>query len=84
MSKSSTAVTISEEFRRVLKQCGLLGFFVECAYVHRAGYMHWITTPARRETRAQRIQQAATRLAVQRAEVLWSNGQTNTPGRRSA
>jgi hypothetical protein len=38
--------------------------------VHRAGYLHWIAAPARRETRRQRIQQAVMRLAAQRAELL--------------
>ena len=70
MTESLTALSIPEDFRQALKQCGLLGFFTDCAYVHRADYLRWITTPVRKETRRLRIQQAAMRLAAQRAEVL--------------
>ena len=84
MKESSTTLSIPADFRRALTQCGLLGFFIECAYVHHTGYLRWIAAPARRETRAQRIQQAVMRLAAQRAEMLLSSGQKGTPGRRSA
>jgi len=83
MSESSTALPIPADFRQALKHCGLLGFFTECAYVHRAGYLRWITTPARPETREQRIQQAVMRLAAQRAEVLLA-GAVRQEARRSA
>jgi uncharacterized protein YdeI (YjbR/CyaY-like superfamily) len=73
-------LSIPADFRQALKQCGLLGFFVECAYVHRAGYLRWIAAPVRRETRRERIQQAVMRLAAQRAEVLMASLET----RRSA
>jgi uncharacterized protein YdeI (YjbR/CyaY-like superfamily) len=76
MSESSTALSLPADFRAALKQCGLLGFFTECAYVHRAGYLHWVAAPVRRETRRQRIQQAVMRLAAQRAEVLVASLET--------
>jgi len=83
MRESSPAPSIPVDFRQALKQCGLLGFFTECAYVHRTGYLHWITTPVRKETRRHRIQQAVIRLAAQRAEVLLAVAD-RPPVRRSA
>ena len=70
MSESDRIASIPVDFRQALKQCGLLGFFTECAYVHRAGYLHWVAAPVRLETRQQRIRQAVMRLAAQRTEVL--------------
>ena len=83
MSESLTAPSIPADFRQALKQCGLLGFFTECAYVHRADYLRWITTPVRPETRRLRIQQAVMRLAAQRAEVMLA-GAERLEARRSA
>ena len=80
---SSGVPPIPADFRQALTRCGLLGFFTECAYVHRADYLRWITTPIRKETRRLRIQQAVMRLAAQRAEVMLSVTD-RPPARRSA
>jgi len=58
------------DFQRALKQGRLHGFFLECAYVHRAGYLSWILDSAYPEVRQRRIVQAVERLRVQQAEVL--------------
>jgi heme exporter protein D len=62
--------SIPQDFQRALKQNRLHGFFVECAFVHQAGYLSWILTSIRPVTRRRRIQQAVVRLQAQRAEVL--------------
>ena len=62
--------SIPEDFERALKQVGLHAFFIECAYVHRAGYLSWILDVIRPESRRLRIQQAIARLQAQRVEVL--------------
>jgi uncharacterized protein YdeI (YjbR/CyaY-like superfamily) len=70
VSKPQAQPSIPTDFQQALGRAGLLGFFTECAYVHRAGYLGWITTAARPATRQSRIRQAVRRLLEQRAEVL--------------
>lgn len=82
MNGSSGVPPIPADFRQALKRCGLLGFFTECAYVHHAGYLRWISASVRRDTRRQRIAQATMRLAAQRAEVLLSSGQAEPAERQ--
>jgi hypothetical protein len=74
MSKPRGQVSIPADFQRALRRSGLVGFFTECAYVHRAGYLGWITTSGRPATRKRRIEQATLRLLAQRAEVLAAAG----------
>jgi hypothetical protein len=61
--------SIPEDFERALKEGRLHDFFIECAYVHRAGYLSWILTSIRPATRQRRIRQAVARLQAQRAEL---------------
>jgi len=61
---------IPPDFEQALRQGRVREFFLECAYVHRAGYLSWILTSVRPETRTRRIGQAVARLQAQRAEIL--------------
>lgn len=72
------------DFRRALRQSLLLDFFLECAYVHRAGYLSWIAAANRRETRRLRIQQAIVRLLAQHAEETAAGGGSAMTGHRHA
>jgi uncharacterized protein YdeI (YjbR/CyaY-like superfamily) len=62
--------SIPTDFRQALGRAGLLWFFIECAYVHRAGYLGWIAAVTRPATRQRRIREAIARLQEQRGEVL--------------
>ena len=70
MSGCNLPSPLPADFARALRADGLLGFFTECAYVHRAGYLGWITPAGRPATRRRRIQQALARLRAQRTELL--------------
>lgn len=61
---------IPADFRAALSRAGLDEFFIECAYVHRAGYLSWIAASGRPETRHARIQRAIARLRAQQDEEL--------------
>jgi hypothetical protein len=69
MNRSNLLPSIPEDFLRALPRARLHGFFLECAYVHRAGYLSWILTSIRPETRQRRIQQTVARLQTQRTEL---------------
>ncbi|HWA27374.1 MAG TPA: YdeI/OmpD-associated family protein [Lacunisphaera sp.] len=70
MNSPKLPPAIPPDFEHALKRGRVREFFLECAYVHRAGYLSWILTSVLPETRAHRIQQAVARLQAQRAEVL--------------
>jgi uncharacterized protein YdeI (YjbR/CyaY-like superfamily) len=76
MSTTHGQFSVPPDFQRALRRSGLFGFFTECAYVHRAGYLGWITTSGRPATRKRRIEEAVLRLLTQRAEVLAAAGGT--------
>lgn len=69
MNGSNLLSSIPEDLLLALKRSRLHGFFLECAYVHRAGYLSWILTSVRPKTRQRRIQQAIGRLQAQRTEL---------------
>lgn len=59
---------IPPDFRRALRQHVLEVFFVECAYVHQAGYLSWIAGAKRPATRRKKILQSISRLNAQKIE----------------
>lgn len=65
----SRQVFIPKDFQQALRRNRLLGFFTDCAYVHRAGYLRWIMESVRPATRRKRIDQSILRLWEQRIEV---------------
>lgn len=65
MSEFFSTRSIPAEFRQALEANGLLKFFTECAYVHRAGYLSWVKEPSRRPTRRTRILRAVAQLREQ-------------------
>jgi uncharacterized protein YdeI (YjbR/CyaY-like superfamily) len=56
---------IPKDFLRALQQSGLEGFFAECPYLPRAGYLSWIAAAKRPETRRGRIRQSVVRIFAQ-------------------
>ena len=60
---------IPPDFLRALRKHVLDGFFIECAYVHQAGYLSWIAEAKRPATRRRKILQSINRLRAQQTEL---------------
>ena len=60
---------IPPDFHRALQQHVLEVFFIECAYVHQAGYLSWIAGAKRPATRRKKILQSISRLSAQRTDL---------------
>jgi len=70
---------IPVDFRQALRRHFLEGFFAECPYVHRAGYLSWIAAAKRPDTRRKKISQSIDQLHAQQAELLGNAKIAATP-----
>lgn len=62
------------DFQRALSRSGLEQFFAECAFIHHAGYLSWITQTRRLVTRRERIREAVRRLRDERSRLERRSG----------
>lgn len=65
---------IPPDFLRALRRGGLHEYFTRGAFVHRAGYLSWMATANRPETRRRKIREAMARLLAQWREELATTG----------